>query len=1001
MSRLYATIICIGLTLIGTSVGAESKARPIDLLDIGAPSFTTFTARDGVPESVIVDVRTDSEGFVWLASPAGLSRYDGHSWVPLKDPALAGSVANLFVDSTGILWASFRDLGIAHKDATGWHLENRETGLPSTRYRRLSETVSADGSHELWALSADGFLLRHRPSGWVIEPGPDPQSAGGLAAIAQTHSIGGRERLWLATGDNGLWYREDGHWKKHEGDGFAPRQIEDLLVTGSGDDEALWVSTFGVGLWRLDARGARSWTHASGDLPSDELYDMANSVLPDGERVIWIASRAGLLRVHNDRVQTFDRRLGLPSNVIRGLSVWRSPDGIDVLWLATEGGVARTIAGASDWHTASLMGSSSNGVFGVRVEQDDQGGERLWIASTADGVGLYERGRWRTFNATNSAMPTSDSRMIKPATDDHGVPTLWLGLMYGHLMRIRDGPVFEAVETPWPHEIGEAPLDVLGRTVDGQHEFWVATRQSGVFRERGGQWTSMRPPGVLGTWRALSLVEQLDHAGHSWLWSSTNRGLARFDGENAVLLEREIGLPSVDLLSLTLLSDSQGRQILWVGSLADGIQRVDVTDPMHPVTLPADDLPAPPDRTAYGAMRDSTGRIYVCTNNGVQVLTKSPGGYASRVYTRKDGVVHDECNTDAQFIDVHDRFWTGMLGGVAVFDPGSEVDDRHPKPLKLIAAQVDGTDIDVTHIRVPSDSHELRLDYALLSWKRESDSRFRTTLVGYDPAPGPWTAHGSRTFSNLAPGNYRLIIEARDYAGNVSGPLEMPIDVLPAWWQTKVTRLLFASLFVFLAYAFVALRTRNLRLQRRTLEQRIEQRTAELNEANAQLRRLSYQDSLTGLANRRHLLEVLQSVSGKRPDAGVASLIFIDVDHFKAYNDQFGHPAGDMALHAVADAMRRCAPPETIVARYGGEEFACLMPGTEVAEAMKVAERMRGAIEASDIEVPGSTLVNHITISAGVASVILATPGDTHLLMRDADKALYRAKIGGRNRVRM
>ncbi|MEO7433706.1 MAG: hypothetical protein ABIR62_17200 [Dokdonella sp.] len=275
-------------------------------------------------------------------------------------------------------------------------------------------------------------------------------------------------------------------------------------------------------------------------------------------------------------------------------------------------------------------------------------------------------------------MPTSDSRMIKPAADDRGVPTLWLGLMYGHLMRVRDGPVFEAVETPWPHEIGEAPLDVLGRTVDGQHEFWVATRQSGVFRQRGGQWTSMRPPGVVGTWRALSLVEQFDRAGHSWIWASTNRGLARFDGENVSLLGREIGLPGIELLSLTLLPDAQGRQILWLGSVGDGIQRVDVTDPMHPITLPVDDLPAPPDRTAYGAMRDSTGRIYVCTNNGVQVLTTGPGGYESRLYTRKDGLVHDECNTDAQFIDANDRFWTGMLGGVAVFDPGSEISDRHP-----------------------------------------------------------------------------------------------------------------------------------------------------------------------------------------------------------------------------------------------------------------------------------------------------------------------------------
>jgi hypothetical protein len=116
VSWLQAPLLCIGLTLARTSVGTETPAAPIDLLDIGAPSFATFTARDGVPESVITDVRTDANGFVWLGSPSGLLRYDGHSWTPLDDPTLVGAVSNLFRDSSGTLWASFRDRGIAHLD---------------------------------------------------------------------------------------------------------------------------------------------------------------------------------------------------------------------------------------------------------------------------------------------------------------------------------------------------------------------------------------------------------------------------------------------------------------------------------------------------------------------------------------------------------------------------------------------------------------------------------------------------------------------------------------------------------------------------------------------------------------------------------------------------------------------------------------------------------------------------------------------------------------------
>jgi GGDEF domain-containing protein len=117
---------------------------------------------------------------------------------------------------------------------------------------------------------------------------------------------------------------------------------------------------------------------------------------------------------------------------------------------------------------------------------------------------------------------------------------------------------------------------------------------------------------------------------------------------------------------------------------------------------------------------------------------------------------------------------------------------------------------------------------------------------------------------------------------------------------------------------------------RRALEQRVAARTTELNAADARLRELSYRDALTGLANRRSLLEALEghacNAAGER-----LTLVFVEVDHVKNYNDRYGHPAGGEALRCVADAMRDCAPPDTLVARYGGEEFVRVRRDSAVA----------------------------------------------------------------------
>lgn len=170
----------------------------------------------------------------------------------------------------------------------------------------------------------------------------------------------------------------------------------------------------------------------------------------------------------------------------------------------------------------------------------------------------------------------------------------------------------------------------------------------------------------------------------------------------------------------------------------------------------------------------------------------------------------------------------------------------------------------------------------------------------------------------------------------------------------------------------------------------------ELNRSRAALQLLAQQDALTGLANRGYFFqraEQLLRVNAPRPVWPLSALM-IDVDHFKSINDESGHAAGDAVLGEVARILARNLRTEDFVARYGGEEFAALLPRTDRATAMAIAERMRIAV-ADDAKL--CTLARRsVTISIGVAETDDAVPVDPVLLA--ADRALYTAKANGRNR---
>lgn len=164
---------------------------------------------------------------------------------------------------------------------------------------------------------------------------------------------------------------------------------------------------------------------------------------------------------------------------------------------------------------------------------------------------------------------------------------------------------------------------------------------------------------------------------------------------------------------------------------------------------------------------------------------------------------------------------------------------------------------------------------------------------------------------------------------------------------------------------------------------------------------MSRHDGLTGLANRRHFDEVLHREWQRcMRDGSSLSLMFIDVDYFKPYNDHYGHQEGDDCLARVArELMPHAKRPGDLAARYGGEEFVVLYPQTGPEGVRKLAEEVRHAVEALDIPHSKSKAADYVTISVGTATVVPEENRTPEELIQAADHALYKAKDGGRNRV--
>jgi diguanylate cyclase (GGDEF)-like protein len=1005
---LQIIALILACTCVSDAVCAEND-KAIDVESLSLPRMDSFDGGDGLPNLTLVSISATQDGHVWAGTMRGLARYNGLRFVPVELPGDEGAPdmvrAVLAVDNQQI-WAAPLNRGVYLWNGGQWRHFRPGQEFPGHDVRRLRAFDTRDGQR-VFATTNEGLIAVWDGSRWAELPVNYRLRGTEIFDVLLVPGRSAQEDVyWIATYSAGLIRcQADAPCTESRipGDERVFEISSLRSVAESDGSTSVWAGSYGGGVMRLNKGHWQRFNAEGGMLNGDYVHDLEVVHDKGSEPEIWVGARNGFSSYRAGHWKRYESDDHLLMSRIRGLATSRDDDGRPQLWAATDNGAIRLHL-RGDWRIVRRLSEYGNGVWAVRFETEDNGLERLWLGSDGDGLWRYEKGQWTQFGTAQGLA----SNVVRSITRLPSGP-LWLGLWNGHIAE-QAGDRFKTIETPWLKDSQQAVNVFLNDSGGG---VWAGLRKGGAAHYDGRQWRYYEAKSTGAPDFILGLSETGNKADPVIWASSKGNGLGRFyKGQWRRFNTWNSELPDDELITVQALSDARQRTVLWIGTKSHGLIRMDVSNINMPrlITTPA--LPKPPHQYVYGVAQSSRGDMVLCTDYGAAYWRKTETGqYRAINYHRNNGLPHDECNSGALAFDRHDRAWIGTIGGAAVLMP--TVNNAQLAPLRLERLRMDGKDLPLADgkkpFTAPRINSSMDIEFALLTGERESESLYRTQIIGLDERPGPWQQSNQRSFSNLPSGDYVLKVEAMDFTGAAAKPLEVRFSVPTPWWRSWWAILGLALLIAGALGVFVHMRERRLRVRETQLLSLVDKRTGqlerrgkELHRMNEELRRLSYRDTLTGVANRRKLLETLDT-DWQQAQRGSSCLAFIllDVDDFKAINDTYGHIRGDECLQAIAGRLELTLKGfDCMLGRYGGEEFGIVLPDTSMAQAAEVADMCCHDIE--KLQLPHETsMYGIVTLSLGVACIRPKHGETSDALIAKADAALYLAKQNGKNRVEL
>ncbi|MEM8983437.1 MAG: diguanylate cyclase [Pseudomonadota bacterium] len=933
---------------------------------------------DGLPAGALWVVHYAANGFLWIGAEGGLVRFDGVNFTQYNStnhPALAvNDIRSIAESADGTLWLATYGGGVVRVSGSTLTRFDARHGLNDNVV--YSVLVASDGT--VWAGTARGLCRLHQEEIFRFECWSDTE---GLAQ------------------------------------GRVGRLAED-------DNGVLWVTNMAAGVSSFDGKRFRLYTAADG-MASQTVFNIYN----DPALGIIFGTYAGEFhRVVDGELQNLDTN-ELPAGLVP-LSMQRDREGN--LWAGMN-------ADAGIWQLRPNVRRLDNPIDDIAyvfdMDIDEEGA--LWVTTT-NGLHRYHSA---PFVPWGEAEGLADSTFVVASAPDGGV---WAGTEGAGLFRLHaDGDIRQfGIADGLPSET------ILSLLVEPDGTVWTGTFDSGIYRLRNGGIEKLldRADGL-----PANLVASLIRDRNGALWAGTGGGLARIvDGEvthvltsadglaveltrhlsldkdGNILASSDSGLSRISVDSMTVMAnlspddglaspivastytDSDG--IIWIGSRGTGLARLDGDslfqfDQSHGLgiesvmTIVEDD-----DQHLWLAGRRGVARISRAELNAV--ATGESTQVSSRTYAEEDGLrttIVPGGYQQAAARAVDGRVWMATTKGLAVVNPAAlPARDAQLTP-QIDALRIDGVAVPLqSTIEIPAGTSAIEIDYTVPRINDGDELEFRYRLQ----ADGDrWQAAANRRtafFNSLSPRRnvFEVEVTRRGESFGAGNPYSSSLElfVQPHWYQTyaaQVSALIGFLLLAILSYRFALAGYKH---RETNLEKLVDERTRALVEALSEVRRMSQTDVLTGVANRRHFEERLgeeweRSVRERIP----ISVMMIDIDYFKQFNDVAGHQAGDQCLRDVANALSASLRDQDFMARYGGEEFAVLLTDSDAHGMALIGARLQESVGALNIPHPGRPPGTVVTVSAGFATAKPGVIDTAEELIRRADDALYTAKERGRD----
>lgn len=958
------------------------------------PRFNHLDRNDGLPNNAVSSIQQDVRGYLWFGTQGGLTRYDGRSFATCKnipfDPTSLPHdlVQTIYYDeSRDTLWVgTYRGLARLTGGAGGFERFAHDPDDPRSLSNDVVISICRGPDGALWVGTQDG--LNRMTDGDSFERIDTPNEVirslyrdtrgvlwigtyAGLSrwdpdlGLVQTLDLDLPSAYVMTIGETddglltlGLWDGGLVEYRPETGlvrtTSFADNKVYTVL---NGSDGTTWVGTWGGGLFVRDRTGHIHEFSATEDqdLSSPIIY----SLFEDDAGLVWVGTNGGGLHYLSPRQRNFrafyhdsDDPGSLPAGRIN--DIYR--DSADRLWVGLYGGgLARYDDESRSWHSYRA----------ARNRDEDR-------YALADDIvnAIYEDSAGRFWVGTNGGLQqflVEEERFLDWERDLH--PRIPFG-----------GDIAYAL------------------TEDSEGYLWIGTYRFGVSRFDPRTQTIRYYRNVDGDPHSLvnNLVYDIYEDSVGTVWLATNGGLSRYRSASDDFVgyiyreEDTTGLASNTVR--VIYEDSQQR--LWFGTVSGGLNLLNRRTGTFSRVTTEDGLSS---NTVVGILEDEIGRLWLATQQGLNVYDTETG--AIEVLDERDGLYGSEFQ-NGHFKDRDGSLYFGGGHGITRFDTSALTSNTHEprvhisnvtvfqEPIAPNRATFNGDEIELS----PDDDF-LGFEFVALDYESPSSNQYAYQLVGFDR---DWIYAGTRnyaTYTNLRPGEYELQVLASNADGYwTTEPATLRIIISSPWYRRWWAFVAYAALaLVVVGSAWRLREARVLAGKNRDLEYA----NAQLATANKELERLSIRDALTGSFNRRYFdTRILEEWGRARRAELPLALLMIDIDHFKSFNDTFGHVVGDHMLTLVAKTMSETLTRAgDFVARYGGEEFVALLYDTDEEGALAVAERLRGAVEAIDPE-NGS---RPVTISVGVVVRVPRQGLKTAELIHEADAALYRAKRSGRN----